>query len=95
MMMDYCAKESTRTENIPVENHRQETSVKDQLNEIAKNLHETDLTMRAIIEGMVGMQGNEEKLLNEEKCMQESLFTVNALSEGCMVMAHRIKELLF
>jgi len=50
----------------------------------------------AIIENMIGAPRPEEKAgAPEVQCMQEQIEMINALSDGVMGMAHRIKELMF
>lgn len=95
--MDYCAKESTLDAGCMVsETPRVETSVKDQLNDISKNLYETDLTLRSIIDNLIHPDGRADTpSTREEKCLQDSLMAVYDLSDECMAMAHRIKDLLF
>ena len=96
--MDYCAKESTLNASCTdIETPRVETSVKDQLNDISKNLYETDLTLRSIIDNLIHPDGMADipSTKKEEKCLQDSLMAVYDLSDECMAMAHRIKDLLF
>ena len=97
-MMDYCARESTKNDCVDekiAEMSRVETTVKDQLDTITKMLYETHLCLRSIMDNLIGTRDNEESPVKEEKCMQDSLYTVNQLSEECMVMSHRIKDILF
>ena len=95
--MDYCAKESTLYSYCgeAVETPRVETSVKDQLGEITTKLYETDSALKSIINNLIGERCNEESPIKEERCMQDTLIQVNMLSEECMAMSHKIKELLF
>lgn len=94
-MMDYRVCESTKNDCIVDETPRLETTVKDQLEIITKKLYETDLALRSIIDNLIGAREKEESLLTEERCLRDSLFTVHQLSDDCMSMSHRIKELLF
>lgn len=96
-MMDYCVRESTKNDCIEekIQGTRVETTVKDQLDTITKMLYETNLCLRSIMDGLIGTRDKEDSLVKEEKCMQDSIFTVNQLSEDCMVMSHRIKDILF
>jgi len=89
--MDYCAKESTI---CGMEAPRVETSVKDQLEVIEKKLFETYLTLANIINGLNGVEKPEEES-HEKKCMQESLFAIDALSDHCVSLSHRVHDLLF
>lgn len=94
-MMDYCARESTTCEGTAVETPRVETTVKEQLETISKKLYETDLCLRSIIDGLICTSKKEDLIPMEEKCMQDSLFVAHQLTDDCMTMSHRIKELLF
>ena len=94
-MMDYCARESTINDCAVDETPRLETTVKEQLETITKKLYETDMALRSIIDNLIGAREKEESLVKEERCLRDTLFTVHQLSDDCMSMSHRIKELLF
>ena len=89
--MDYCVTESTLCEDATP---RVETSVKDQLQVIEQKLYETDMTLKTIVDGLVGNQKLDD-LVKEEKCMQETLFAVHGMADSCLGLSHKIKELLF
>ena len=63
---------------------------------IEKKLTETNICLMAIIENMIGAPKPEEEAgAPEVQCMQEQIEMIDALSDGVMGMAHRIKELMF
>lgn len=63
---------------------------------IEKKLTETSICLMAIIENMIGAPRAEEKAeAREVRCMQDQIGMIDALSDGVMGMAHRIKELMF
>ena len=96
--MDYCVMESTKNDCVDekiAEMPQVETTVKDQLETITKMLYETDLCLRSIMDGLIGTREKEDSLVKEEKCMRDSISTVSQLSEDCMVMSHKIKDILW
>ena len=63
---------------------------------VEKKLMETNICLMTIIEDMIGAPAPEEKAgTREVRCMQEQIEMIDALSDGVMGMAHRIRELLF
>ena len=94
-MMDYCVRESTINDCMVDESPRVETTAKDQLETISKKLYETDMTLRSIIDNIIGIREKEESTLNEVRCLQDSLFEVHKLTDECMAMSNKIKTLLF
>jgi len=63
---------------------------------VEKKLTETSICLAAIIENMIGTPRQEEKAeAREVRCMQDQICMIDALSDDVMVMAHRIKELMF
>ena len=94
-MSNYYTSEAPVDLDEAVLRKRQETSVKDQLDEITKKLYEANLALKAIIHNLIGYEGDEDQLLNEEKCMRDTVLTVHKLADGCMGMSHRISDLLF
>ena len=83
-------REKERIETV----HNPETSVKEQLMEIEKKLIETRSVLMNIVEGITNSPRPDGKLPDEE-CMQDSLLTINGISDDCMGMANRIHQLLF
>ena len=63
---------------------------------IEKKLTETSTCLMAIIENMIGAPKPEEKAeVREVRCMQDQIGMIDTLSDDVMLMAHRIKELMF
>ena len=92
--MDYCARESTLSDFTPEVSPRQET-VKTKLETIEKMLYETMLTQKSIIEGLAGLRNDEKGEKREEKCMEDTLATIQTLVGECMSQSRKISELLF
>lgn len=90
-MMDYCAKESTLCEGTV---NRTERSVKESLETIEKKLLETYVCLGMMVENMIGAPRIKEEP-KEAKCMRDQIYTVDALADNCMAMAHRVYELIF
>lgn len=73
-----------------------EVPMREVLSGIEKKLTETSICLTAIIENMIGEPKREEKAETREvRCMQDQICMIDALSDDVMVMAHRIKELMF
>ena len=92
--MDYCAKESTLNDYTPEVCARQET-VKTRLEAIEKMLYEASMTQKQIIEGLTGARNDENGDKREERCMDDTLVTIQVLAEMCMASANKINVLLF
>ena len=73
-----------------------EVPMREALGEIEKKLTETSSCLTEIIENIIGTQRQAEKAeVREERCMHDQICIIETLTDDVMVMAHRIKELMF
>lgn len=73
-----------------------EVPMREVLGDIEKKLTETSICLMAIIDNLIGTPRPEEKAeVREARCMLEQIGMIDTLSDNVMVMAHRIKELMF